>query len=599
MPSRVFVRTALFAHTGPSYNRSSLLWFAINEFMVLLFWARGFSLEGGLNMGGRRSFRVQTLLAMFLLLTVTFVCAGCGGKDSSAVSTQPAQQNLDTSKFLVAIEEEPDTVDFQCTSIHYTIATNVFDRLVEMKADESGDVKVMPSLAESWEESKDGKTYTFHLRKGVTFSNGAALTSSDVLYSFTRLLTHPDSCNQDIVQSIRGASALAEGKAKELEGFKVLSDSDFTITLEQPFEAFLACLSMPGASIMDEETTTEAGDRFGVDPASTIGTGPYILKEWERGKGMMLVPNESCWDGLPKNAGLDLRFITDAEKIRMMFEKGELDILDLDDQGSSAEFFIHGDIYQSRIEEVPPIGISYIALNESVAPLDDVRVRKALQLSLDRAALLDIVYSGRGSVENGIFSRGLYGFNSDLPAIPYDASEAKRLLTEAGYEKGFDLSFSVKSSSTQAEMKLAENAVDMWKSIGINASVKVIDEDEFMSLRKGGKLACYTATWTADYNDPDNYLYTFFGTAENTAFRSLCYPKKDIIGRVQDARTITDPAKRLREYQDLERIIVQEDAAWIPLFSRTRLYVTSERLVDFQHAWNGSVKNVYRAMSVG
>ena len=355
-------------------------------------------------MGSRHNLRAQALLATFLLLAVALLCTACGGKEPPVASTQPAQQNLDTSRFLVAIEEEPDTVDFQCTSIHYTIATNVFDRLVEMRADESGNVKVMPSLAESWEESKDGKTYTFHLRKGVTFSNGAALTSSDVLYSFTRLLTHPDSCNQDIVQNIHGASELEAGKTKELEGFKVLSDSDFSITLERPFEAFLACLSMPGASIMDEDTTTAAGDRFGVDATCTIGTGPYILSKWEPGEGMLLVPNESCWDGLPKNAGLDLRFITDAEEIRMMFEKGKLDILDLDDQGSSAEYFIHGDIYQSRIQEVPQIGISYIALNESVAPLNDVRVRKALQLSLDRGTLLDIVYSGRGSLENGIFS---------------------------------------------------------------------------------------------------------------------------------------------------------------------------------------------------
>ncbi len=549
-------------------------------------------------MSSRHNLRTQTLLAMLLLLAATLLCAACGGKEPPA-STQPAQQNLDTSKFLVAIEEEPDTVDFQCTSIHYTIATNVFDRLVEMTADENGSVKVMPSLAESWEESEDGRTYTFHLRKGVTFSNGAELTSSDVRYSFTRLLTHPNSCNQDIVQNIYGAGALAEGKTKELEGFKVLSDSDFSITLEQPFEAFLACLSMPGASIMDEKTTTEAGDRFGVDPASTIGTGPYVLKDWEPGKGMTLVPNESCWDGLPKNAGLDLRFITDAEEIRMMFDKGKLDILDLDDQGSSAEYFIHGDIYHDRIKEVPQIGISYIALNESMTPLNDVRVRKALQLSLDRASLLDIVYSGRGSVENGIFSHGLSGFNPNLPAIPYDVSQAKSLLAEAGYEKGFDLTFSVKASSTQAEMTLAKHAVDMWKAVGINASVKVIDEDEFMSLRKSGKLSCYTATWTADYNDPDNYIYTFFGSPENTLFRSLCYPKNDVMGRVRDARTITDPAKRLQEYQDLERVIAQEDAAWVPLFSRTRLYVTSERLADFQHAWNGSVKNVYRAMSVG
>lgn len=556
----------------------------------------GISTANSLGKPNKRRLNAAALLT--LLLGLSLFCAACGKQEtpSSAAPQQP--ETPDTAAFLVAIEEEPDTVDFQCTSIHYTIATNVFDRLVEMRPDEQGTVTVMPSLAEWWDESEDGRTYNFRLRNDVTFSNGEALTSSDVLYSFKRLLTHPDSCNQDIVEIIDGAAALEAGETDELAGFELIDDQNFSITLERPFEAFLACLSMPGASIMDEGTTEEAGELFGQDPSHTIGTGPYILEEWEPGEGMMLVANDDCWDGAPKNAGLDLRFITDAEQIRMLFEQGKLDILDLDDQGSSAEFFIHGDIYQDRIQEVPQIGISYIALNESVKPLDDVRVRKALQLSLDRDALLDAVYARRGSVENGIFSRGLYGFNPDLPTIPYDVAEAQKLLKEAGYEDGFDLTFSVKSSSTQAEMTLAKQAVEMWKTAGINASYEVIDESDFMTQRKSGELACYTATWTADYNDPDNYIYTFFGSTENTNFRSLCYPKTEIIDRVRGARAITDPDARLKEYQDLEQIIIQDDAAWIPLFSRTRLYVTSERLSGFQHAWNGSVKNVYRTMSV-
>ncbi len=540
-----------------------------------------------------------SLVLTYLLLGLALLCtAACGSTETTSTAKPTAQQGSDGSRVLKVIEEEPDTVDFQRTSIHYTIAANVFDRLVEMKANEEGVVTIMPSLAESWEESKDGKNYTFHLQPDVTFSNGAKLTSSDVLYSFTRLLTHPDSCNQDIVEIIKGADKLEAGETDKLEGFEIIDDLCFTITLEQPFEAFLACLSMPGASIMDEETATQAGDQFGMDAEHTVGTGPYVLQKWTPGKEMLLVARDDCWSGAPQNDGVNLLFITDAEKIRAMFEKGELDILDLDDQGSAGEYFIHGDIYQSRIQEVPQIGISYIALNESIKPLDDVRVRKALQLSLDRTALLDVVYSGRGLLENGIFSHGLYGFNPELPEIPYDVEQAKQLLQEAGYPNGFDLTFSVKSSSTQAEMTLAEHAVDMWKNLGINANLEVIDEEEWMTLRKGGQLCCYTATWTADYNDPDNFIYTFFGSPENTKFRSLCYPKTDVINRVRNARAITNPEQRLAEYQDLEQTIIQDDAAWVPLFSRTRLYVTSERLGSFQHAWNGSVKNVYREMSV-
>ena len=419
-----------------------------------------------------------------------------------------------------------------------------------------------------------------------------------MLYTVTRLLTHPDACNRDIAEGIAGAEQLENGEADRLSGFEILSDLDFTITLEKPFEAFLACLSMPSASIMDEETTSAAGDRFGLDPACTIGTGSFILQSWVPGEGMLLAANPNCWDGPPRCAGLDLRFVTEAETIRSMFEKGELDILDLDDLGNSAEFFIHGDIYQGRLYQVQQIGTTYIALNESIKPLDDVRVRKALQLALNRMVLLDAVFSGRGLVENGIFSHGLYGFNPGLPEIPYAPEEAKALLAEAGYPDGFDLVISVRASSTPWVMTLVEFTASMWEKIGVRASFEVMDESEFMRLRKSGALACYAATWIADYNDPDNYMYTFFGSPENTTFRSLCYPREDIMARVRAARAIPDAEARVEEYRELEKIIVHDDAAWIPLFSRLRYYVTSERVEGFRVSWNGSVKNNYRHMTV-
>ena len=458
------------------------------------------------------------------------------------------------SHFLVSVEDEPDTVDFQCTTIHYTIAQNVFNRLVEMESDENGDIEVLPSLAESWEISDDGRTYTFRLRDDVNFSNGSPLTASDVEYTFTRLLTHPDSCNRDIADGILGAEALMNGETDQLEGFQLLGDLDFSITLEQPFEAFLACLSMPGASILDKETTEEAGSRFGTEPDWTIGTGSFILRKWTPGEGLLLTANENCWQGPPRCEGLDLRFVTDSKEIRRMFENGELDVMDLDEVGNAAEFFLHGQKYRDRLFSVQRIGITYIALNETVRPLDDARVRKALG--------------------------------------------ARELLAEAGHPDGFDLTISVNSSSTRWEMSVLRLAASMWEKIGVRVSIEVLDESEFMRLRKSGMLAAYTALWTADFDDPDNFIYTFFGNKANTAFRSLCYANEDVMSRVRKARTITDPGKRIDEYRELERIIVQEDAAWIPLYSRLRYYVTSERLDGFCASWNGSVKNMYREMSV-
>ena len=537
-------------------------------------------------------------LALAILALSLCGCARSPETASPIAQTAPAGEEESASHWLVAVEDEPDTVDFQCTTIHYTVAANVFDRLVEMKAGADGSVTVMPSLAESWEESDDGLVYAFHLREDIEFSNGASLTASDVLYTFTRLLTHPDSCNRDIALGIAGAEALISGKARQLEGLQVLNDTDFTITLEEPFEAFLACLSMPGASILDEETTRAAGDRFGKAPECTVGTGPFILRQWTPGEGMLLSANPDCWSGAPNCDGLDLRFMTEPEDERAMFESGKLDLLDLDELGDTAEYFIRGDIYQDRLYQVQPIGITYIALNESIEPLDDVRVRKALQMALNRKTLLDAVHSGRGNIENGIFPRGLYGCNPELPEIACDADAAKALLAQAGYPDGFDLAISVKSSSVQWERTLMNIVASMWKDIGVRPTVAVMDEGEFMRRRKSGALACYTATWTADFNDPDNFIYTFFGSGENTDFRSLCYPDESVMARVRKARAIRDPDERIREYRDLEQTIVQRDAAWIPLFSRLRYYVISERVEGLRSAWNGSVKNEYRSISI-
>lgn len=534
---------------------------------------------------------VLYLVAVSALLVCLSSCAPQPRKAPG--NEQQAAAETDRTRYLAAVEDEPDTVDFQCTTIYYTIAQNVFNRLVEMENDDQSRMQILPSLAEFWEVSEDGRCYTFRLRKGVTFSNGSPLTSADVEYTFKRLLTHPESCNRDIAYNIVGAAALESGETDELEGFRVIDDMTFSITLEKPFEAFLACLSMPGASILDRETTEAAGAFFGEDPAWTVGTGSFILEEWEAGKGMILTANPNCWAGAPKCDGLDLRFLTEPEAIRMMFERGDLDILDLDEVGNSVEYFIHGDIYQDRLYKVQRIGIHYIALNESVEPLNDVRIRKALQLALKRTTILDAIYSGRGTVENGIYPHGLYGFNPELPEIPYDPEEAKALLEQAGLPEGFELTLSVNASSTGWEKSLLELVASMWKEIGVKATVEILPESEFMRLRKSGKLACYTALWTADYNDPDNFVHTFFGNRENTTFRSLCYDNEEIMKRVRDARTIQDSELRLKEYQDLERIIIQEDAAWIPLFSRLRYYVASEQLGGVKSSWNGSVKNRY------
>lgn len=533
-------------------------------------------------------------LVFFLLLLSLSACSSSRKEKAPGDDTGGA----DTSYYIVSVENEPDSVDFQCTTTNYTIAFTTFDRLVRIVPGEDGEITIGPSLAESWQISKDGRAYTFHLRKDVSFSNGAMLTSSDVLFTVKRLLTHPRSTNGDIVKAIKGADALSRGETTELTGFKIIDDWTFVIMLNQPYAAFLSSLATPGASIMDQGSAETAGDLFGTAPAYTIGTGPFIFDEWIPNKGMLLSANPHYWDGPPKCAGLDFRFLLDPVEQRLMFDEGKLDILDLDNLGEEMEFFIHGDIYQDNLFAANQLGISYIALNESIQPLNDVRVRKALQLALNRQTLLDTACSSRGQLENGIFPHGLAGYNPDLPEIPCDPEEARRLLAEAGLADGFSLEISLRSSSTQWQKEMMQLAASMWEQIGVHSTIVILGDSEFMSRRKSGSLACYTATWSADYDDPDNFIYTFFGTRENSIDRSLCYDNDRIITRVHDARHMINQERRFAEYSELERIIVQEDAAWIPLFSKTHYFVTSDRIQDFSVDWNGWITYTFKDMSV-
>lgn len=138
----------------------------------------------------------------------------------------------------------------------------------------------------------------------------------------------------------------------------------------------------------------------------------------------------------------------------------------------------------------------------------------------------------------------------------------------------------------------------MWREIGVYCSIEELDSSRFLELRKKGELDCYIDTWSAFYNDPENFIYTFFGSSENTRQRSLNYPDEEIMGRVYEARAIQDDAKRLSEYQDLEERIVHDDAAWIPLLSRQHYFLINDRVGGFQVSWNGWSANQYRNVTV-
>lgn len=554
--------------------------------------------------------RMSLILAAAMAASLAMTgCGGSGGSgDTQATSgengaaTAPAVgeskgDTVDTAGYLVAaLNADIQTADVQKTSKDYQTPMNIFDRLVDINVAEDGTTSIVPSLAESWDISADGLEYTFHLRQGVKFHNGNDFTAEDVAYTFHRLLTVEGGINTEFIDQVKGANELLEGTADTLEGLEVVDDYTVKITLKEPYAAFLACISSPGVSIYDSEATEAAGDQFGLDPAVTVGTGPFKFTSWTLNDQLVLTRYDDYWKGASALPGVVVKIIPDTETQTMMFENGELDVIDLDFVADAMDRFEA--TYPDQIVEGNRVGITYLTMNQNIEPFNNVQVRKAVQMAIDKQAILDALYGGRGQVEHGIFPHGLIGFNPDQEAIPYDPEAAKALLAEAGYADGFTMELAADSSSSDTTTMALEIIKEQLAEVGINAEIKNYDEATWLDTRKAGELGSFLATWTADFNDPDNFIYTFFGNEEKTRIRSLNYPDTAVMERVSAARGIVNDDERMAEYQALEEKIIHEDAAWAPMYSRKHLFAVSKRVQNYVPVWSGVSDQLFYGISL-
>ena len=506
------------------------------------------------------------------------------GQEASA-EKQDESSGPDVEKGLLrtAVRYDITTMDVAKTTDDYMIPMNVFDRLFETRAAD-GTAQVVPSLCTGYTVSEDGLTYDFTLRDGVVFSNGNALTASDVQYTFERLLILANQ-NTDIPLEVAGGQDLMDGKAETLSGFRVTDDTHFSVTLNAPNAGFPAELSSAAMSVVDKESMT---DGFGTEPAETVGTGPYIVTEWVTNDHYTLVYNERFWGAEPSVKKVVVRVISDANTQNLMFQNGELDLIDLLNQDSAIVESQYKAARADRIVSVPRVGLIFLALNENNEFLKDVKVRKAIGMALDVDTLINGLYNGDAKRENGVIPSGVWGCSDSLEGFAYDPEAAKNLLKEAGYEDGkisFELAM---DSSASGVIQLAyQNISQMLEKVGITAAVKSYDHAAWLDLRNSGKMDAFVARWGMDYNDPANIMATFFGSVDNTVHRSLNYPDTDVIARVAAASAIVDDEARKAEYQALEKKLISEDAAWIPLYADMHLYCMGPRVAGFTPQWAG------------
>ena len=484
-----------------------------------------------------------------------------------------------------AIIYDISTLDVAETTDNYLIPMNVFDRLFETRPAD-GACEVVKSLVTDYSVSADGLTYDFTLRDGVVFSNGSALTASDVQYSFERLLKIAKD-NTDIPLEIAGGEAVMKGEADSLEGFRITDDTHFSITLAAPNAGFPAELSAPAASIVDAETTA-AAKNFGKDPADTVGSGPYIVTEWVSNDHYTLVYNDKYWGAEPTVKKLIVKVIADPNTQDLMFQNGELDIIDLKNLDSAIVAGTYKTKPADRLVSTPNVGLIFLLMNENNQYLKDVKVRKAIGMAIDVNLLIQGIYMGDAQKENCIIPTGVWAHNDAQQGFTYDPDGAKKLLQEAGYAEG-EVKFELALDSTaNTSIQLVYASIsDQLKKVGIEATIASYEHSAWLAKRSSSEMDSFVARWGMDYNDPANIMYTFFGSEENSKGRSLNYADKDIIARVAAARSIVDDDARLKEYQALDEKLIMEDAAWVPMYTEMHLWCLGDRVASFTPQWAG------------
>jgi oligopeptide transport system substrate-binding protein len=471
---------------------------------------------------------------------------------------------------------DPATLDPARISDIYggSVAQQLFDGLVQF--DQT--LTIVPALAQFWKASRDGLTWTFTLRKGVRFHHGREVTAEDVVYSLTRLLDPAvKSGSADLFASISGAREFREGKVKHVSGLSALDRYTVQVSLTEALNPFVSNLAVGHAKIVPKELVEQQGEAFGIQP---VGTGPFKLVRWERGKEIVLAANPDYFDGPPKLSRVVYR-IFPGEGFEVMydqFQQGNLEDTPIPTQNYrqlvSAGHYIH--------IKRPMLSVRFYGLNTRVKPLDDRRIRQALIYAIDRDALVEGVHLGRYTTARGILPPGTLGFNPKLGGYPYDPRAARELLAVAGYPGGRGLPpIAIWSATNNAQVLQEHEQIKKYlAAVGIQVEFNYDTSwPSFSSKLAQGKFPLFLYAWFADVPHPDNFLFKLFYSRSPRNFTG--YADRAVDDLLVLAKRESDLPRQMDLYRQAERLIL-DDAPIIPIWHYTyeRLFQPYVRSVE-------------------
>jgi len=458
------------------------------------------------------------------------------------------------SSIVVAVDAPPRTMhpngsDADC---NLSVMANFFDGLLQRKGPEG---KLVPALAVRYEHP-DLLTWKFYLRKGVKFHNGNPFTAEDVKFSFERL------CNPEVSEFINTGKSIAS--------IDIIDDYTVVIKTKEPIQWFANNLHQ---IYMTDKESTEARDpgEVGVKP---IGTGAYKFVEWVKGSYLKMVANEDYWEGAPPIKNVDLRPITESSTRFAALVSAQVDLV------SGVPVELYEKVLQNpKLEVITRAARRAIFLalgNKPGSPTADIRVRKAMYMAINEDEIIEKIMRGHAAPAAQIVDPATIGYNPTLKRLAYNPEMAKKLLKEAGYEKGFEITLSGPNDRYVQDEKIAEAVVKYLAKVGIKANLDVKPKSIFFPEVTGGKYDLYLIGWFDGAFDMARTYFKLihsydkergFGAWNGTRFSDFT-----IDGLLESTAGIVDQGKRLRVIQDLNKIAMEDKIAWIPLHYQQDMY---------------------------
>ncbi len=495
------------------------------------------------NIGGR------ILLAMLCLVVLASVAVpGCSY--TTPGGGQGTLNLADTGPLTL----DPATAA-ESSSVSYIV--QIFSGLVRL----NDNLQIAPDIAQSWDKSADGKTFTFHLRHDVKFQDGKPVTAADFKYSWERALS-PLTQSQTAgtyLNDIVGAEDVLSGKTTQLSGVKVLDNYTLQVTINATVPYFLEKMAFPTAFVVDK-ANVQSGNNWWQHP---IGTGPFKLQQWQPDQLLVLQRSDNYYGDKAKLNQVVFHLFS-GNPIDL-YQEGTIDVsfVSTDYMGMITD---PNNSISKELEVFPELSFYYIGFDTSTPPFDDVNIRQAFCYAVDKERVISLSADNAVSPAYGILPPGMPGYNANLQGLTFDPQKAKALIAASKYGDVSKLPPIVLTTSGYGGdiSGVLGGVIEEWRrNLGVEVTVRQLEPEPFTYALNQEKDNLYDDGWIADYPDPQDFLAMLFHTGAQNNIGAYSNPQVDSL--LDQASTQQDANIRLEMYQAAEQLVVQ-DAAVLPLF---------------------------------